>query len=305
MDVRRCGCACARYIRTHRSGWNLLDFVVVILNLFDPVLPDNTQVITCLRIGRCFRALRLLVRDKRVRRAFSSVVRALPKVGSTLLLGTAVFAIFAVIGTQMFKGKFYTCQDGDERSRDLGRTTDKFRNWQECEQNGGQMLRNPTHFDNFFASISSLVEIATMDRWVSILDNALDAPYSPGLLPSAMRQPWNAWFFVLFIFVFSLLVINLLICVIIESYLELTEHSTSLGRALSDTELALIRETKPRKRWKDPEGPVRKTASSPARCSGLFVALGCNVSCSMLRRAAACCASGAQAAFRGLPTPGL
>jgi hypothetical protein len=50
-----------------RSYWNYLDFVVVILNLFDPLLPNNTQVITCLRIGRCLRPLRLLVRPARTR----------------------------------------------------------------------------------------------------------------------------------------------------------------------------------------------------------------------------------------------
>jgi hypothetical protein len=131
-----------------RSYWNYLDFVVVILNLFDPLLPNNTQVITCLRIGRCLRPLRLLVRparaharparpahacacvraahraqtnaharankhtharankhtracaqthkraraqvrDKRMVRAFQSVLKALPEVGSTLLVGSA------------------------------------------------------------------------------------------------------------------------------------------------------------------------------------------------------------------------
>ena len=90
-------------IRFFRDPWKVFDFVVVAIALIP--LTDSFSVMRAFRLLRIFRLLSL---SPTLNRPVRALLRALPQVGSTLLLLIIVFYIFSVIATQLFGLEFPT-----------------------------------------------------------------------------------------------------------------------------------------------------------------------------------------------------
>lgn len=87
--------------RFFRSGWNVMDFLVVAVSLVPASGP-----LAILRSLRILRVLRLLSTVARLRQLTESLLSAIPSIGwITFMLGL-VFYVFAVIGTELFGGRF-------------------------------------------------------------------------------------------------------------------------------------------------------------------------------------------------------
>jgi voltage-gated sodium channel len=84
-----------------RDPWNLFDFAIVSLAL----LPtgDGLSVLRALRILRAFRLISMVPKMRLVVQAF---LKAIPGMGSIMLLMTLVFYVFAVMATQFFGEDF-------------------------------------------------------------------------------------------------------------------------------------------------------------------------------------------------------
>jgi voltage-gated sodium channel len=87
--------------RFFRSGWNVMDFLVVAISLVPATGP-----LSILRSLRILRVLRLLSTVARLRQLTESLLSAIPSIGwITFMLGL-VFYVFAVIGTELFGARF-------------------------------------------------------------------------------------------------------------------------------------------------------------------------------------------------------
>ncbi|HKL62468.1 MAG TPA: ion transporter, partial [Woeseiaceae bacterium] len=87
--------------RFFRSGWNVMDFLVVAISLVPAAGP-----LSILRSLRILRVLRLLSTVRRLRQLTESLLSAIPSIGwITFMLGL-VFYVFAVIGTELFGERF-------------------------------------------------------------------------------------------------------------------------------------------------------------------------------------------------------
>jgi voltage-gated sodium channel len=84
-----------------RSGWNLMDFVIVGVSL----LPASGPL-AILRSLRILRVLRLLSTVPRLRQLTESLLAALPSIGWILFMLSLVFYIFGVLGTELFGAAF-------------------------------------------------------------------------------------------------------------------------------------------------------------------------------------------------------
>ena len=80
-----------------KSGWNVFDLCVVVLSAIGPAYP-----LSIIRALRVLRTLRLVTRVKSMRIVVESFLRALPGIGSVLMVMLMMMFIFAVIGTRMF-----------------------------------------------------------------------------------------------------------------------------------------------------------------------------------------------------------
>jgi voltage-gated sodium channel len=87
--------------RFFRSGWNLMDFLIVAISLIPGSGPF--QILRSLRI---LRVLRLMSTVKRLRQLTESLLAAIPSIGWILFMLGLVFYVFAVIGTELFGQRF-------------------------------------------------------------------------------------------------------------------------------------------------------------------------------------------------------
>lgn len=107
-----------------RDPWRVFDFLVVAVALVPAT--GNLSVLRALRI---LRVLRLVSIVPSLRRVVSGLVRALPGMGSIVLLLSLVYYVFAVMATTLFASTF------------------------------------PENFGSLGASAYTLFEIMTMDSW--------------------------------------------------------------------------------------------------------------------------------------------
>ena len=96
-----------------KQGWNILDFFIVMISILG-LLADIVPVfgkLKCLRILRVLRPLRLLARHPGMKILITSLIKTLPSVVEVFAVVFVFHVVFAIMGMQMFVGKFGACTD--------------------------------------------------------------------------------------------------------------------------------------------------------------------------------------------------
>ncbi|CAL8386162.1 unnamed protein product [Gadus morhua 'NCC'] len=182
-----------------RNGWNLLDFIIVVVGLFSAILEQatkgdgGTQIggkaagfdVKALRAFRVLRPLRLVSGVPSLQVVLNSIIKAMVPLLHIALLVLFVIIIYAIIGLELFMGKMHkTCfehKNGNKgaivrRSRPSVPST-----WPTgvtCGQNGtmcsmgweGAQRRHHATSNNFaFAMLTVFQCITTMEGWTEVL----------------------------------------------------------------------------------------------------------------------------------------
>uniref|UniRef100_A0A7S2IRG1 Ion transport domain-containing protein n=1 Tax=Haptolina brevifila TaxID=156173 RepID=A0A7S2IRG1_9EUKA len=90
-----------------RSGWNILDFIIVIISLISLGVPAAKQ----LRVFRAIRPMRLVSRYESLKITFQTLLKSIPAMGSLITVALLFFIIFGILGLELFGGKFGYCYD--------------------------------------------------------------------------------------------------------------------------------------------------------------------------------------------------
>lgn len=122
------------------------------------------------------------------------------------------FLLFGILGTNFFKGAFYSCVPYSE-DEDLGPIKTKF----DCSNTGGVWVNSQTNFDNVLNSMVALFMMTTTEGWINIMWMGVDAV---GISYQPMRDYGLGWvsFFIAFIIVGSLFILNLFVGVVIDTF---------------------------------------------------------------------------------------
>ena len=102
-----------------RTGWSLLDVVVVSVSIAGLLSPSGGSQVKALRSLRAFRALRALRAVSRLpalRLVIDALFMAVPRVKETVTVILLIMYIFAVIGLQNFSGGAWVCNDTSQDS---------------------------------------------------------------------------------------------------------------------------------------------------------------------------------------------
>uniref|UniRef100_A0AC35GND3 Voltage-dependent L-type calcium channel subunit alpha n=1 Tax=Panagrolaimus sp. PS1159 TaxID=55785 RepID=A0AC35GND3_9BILA len=95
-----------------RNAFNLLDILVVAVSLISFVLKsDAISVVKILRVLRVLRPLRAINRAKGLKHVVQCVIVAVKTIGNIMLVTFMLQFMFAIIGVQLFKGTFFSCND--------------------------------------------------------------------------------------------------------------------------------------------------------------------------------------------------
>ena len=83
-----------------KSGWNVFDFVIVVIT----VIPfDNTAIAPIARIFRIFRVLRLLTSRPELKKIIDMLIGAIPSIVDIVILMFIVFYMYAIVGNFLFE----------------------------------------------------------------------------------------------------------------------------------------------------------------------------------------------------------
>jgi len=84
-----------------KSGWNLFDFVIVIISLLALVVPDLPGI-AVLRLFRAFRVFRLFKRIESLKLIIDGVMASLPGVFNAFLVLGILMGIWSIMGVEFF-----------------------------------------------------------------------------------------------------------------------------------------------------------------------------------------------------------
>uniref|UniRef100_UPI003511CB22 ion transporter n=1 Tax=Pararhodobacter marinus TaxID=2184063 RepID=UPI003511CB22 len=151
-----------------RNGWNLFDFVIVGISL----VPGG-HTLSVLRALRVLRLLRVISVAPALRRVVEGFVRAIPGMGSVIVLMGMIFYISAVLATQLFGPGF------PEWFGDLGASTYSLFQIMTLESWSHGIVRpimdvHPNSWI-FFVLFVVISAFAALNLFIGILVNAMDS----------------------------------------------------------------------------------------------------------------------------------
>ncbi|MGL4512182.1 MAG: ion transporter [Lacipirellulaceae bacterium] len=194
-----------RFYRYFLDPWNVFDFVVVAVCF----LPFDGQYAAVLRLARVFRALRLVTAVPQLQVLVNALLKSIPSMGYVLLLLVLLFYAYGVMGVFLFR-------DND-----------------------------PVHFRNLPTSMLTLFTVITQEGWDNVLyiqmygsnvhpfDNTTDVVAKPYAQPIVAPL-----FFVSFLFLGTMVLLNLFVGVIVSSMEEVShaEKQEELAEAVAAIE---------------------------------------------------------------------
>lgn len=93
-----------------RDGWNILDFIIVVLSLFSVSFSSlDISFVKTLRGLRMLRPLRVINRVPELKVVVNALFASLPEMGNVLIVGMLFWLIFSILGMQIFLGAFHYC----------------------------------------------------------------------------------------------------------------------------------------------------------------------------------------------------
>ena len=168
-----------------RSGWNLLDFLIVVVGYLDVTLSAvatsvSLSQLKALRLLRTLRPLRLIARAEGLRDSCNCFIASIPAGGQVSVLLSCGALIFGTVGQLRFGGKFHLCSDSDlwtarwVTSWVRGNETVEVRDWLDCIGGAGMVWRAPPmNFDDLSISLKTLFEAATFSGYSEVLVSAV------------------------------------------------------------------------------------------------------------------------------------
>ena len=154
-----------RFERYFKDGWNLFDFVILVLAL----MPDAGEFALIARLARLLRVLRVVTVVPQLRIIVSTLIRSLPGLANVGLLLSAVFYVYAIAGVHLFRD------------------------------------HDPAHWRSLGIALLSLFRVMTLEDWTDIMYVAMEL------------HPMAWLFFVSFVMLAAVIMINLVIAVVINN----------------------------------------------------------------------------------------
>jgi voltage-gated sodium channel len=205
-----------RFWRYFGDPWNVFDFSIVAVCF----LPLHAEFAAVLRLARVLRVLRLVTTVPRLQILVGALLKSIPSMGYVAILLLLHFYIYAVLGTFLF-----------------GRN-------------------DPVHFGELPRSMLTLFQVVTLEGWVEVLNVQMLGSANFGyegrehlILESKAAPAAAVAYFVSFILLGTMIILNLLIGVIMNSIQEMhaeaelakrLQHKKEIGHLTVNDEIGLL-----------------------------------------------------------------
>ncbi|XP_071554607.1 sodium voltage-gated channel paralytic isoform X7 [Temnothorax nylanderi] len=201
------------------NAWCWLDFIIVMVSLINFVASlcgaGGIQAFKTMRTLRALRPLRAMSRMQGMRVVVNALVQAIPSIFNVLLVCLIFWLIFAIMGVQLFAGKYFKCVDANKTTLSYEIIPDR----NACNTENYTWENSPMNFDHVGKAYLCLFQVATFKGWIQIMNDAID---SRELNKQPIRETniYMYFYFVFFIIFGSFFTLNLFIGVIIDNFNE-------------------------------------------------------------------------------------
>uniref|UniRef100_A0A673YHP7 Voltage-dependent L-type calcium channel subunit alpha n=1 Tax=Salmo trutta TaxID=8032 RepID=A0A673YHP7_SALTR len=206
-----------------RNAFNLLDLLVVSVSLASFFLHSSAiSVVKIFRVLKVLRPLRAINRAKGLKNVVQCVFVAIKTIGNILIVTTLLQFMFACIGVQLFKGRFYSCTDEAKhnpyecmgtfvvyKDGDMNHPMVRERKWQNSEFN----------FDNVLQGMLALFTVSTFEGWPQLLYKAIDAN-AANHGPIYNYRVEISIFFIIYIIIIAFFMMNIFVGFVIITFRE-------------------------------------------------------------------------------------
>ena len=199
-----------------RDSWSILDFIIVVTSLIDMSLESvNLPILRVIRLLRTLRPLRFISQNPNMRIVVNGLLKSMVAILNVLIVIGMVFVMFAILGNNLMGGKMKYCKVAS----DPGFSPYSISAEACTTLYNGTMVNNDANFDDIGQSMVTLFILTTMEGWPDILGAAMDAN-DPEVGPEFMASSTNGIFFIVFILVGSLFLMNMFVGVIFVQFTE-------------------------------------------------------------------------------------
>uniref|UniRef100_A0A2K6G431 Voltage-dependent L-type calcium channel subunit alpha n=1 Tax=Propithecus coquereli TaxID=379532 RepID=A0A2K6G431_PROCO len=206
-----------------RSYFNMLDLLVVAVSLISMGLESSAiSVVKILRVLRVLRPLRAINRAKGLKHVVQCMFVAISTIGNIVLVTTLLQFMFACIGVQLFKGKFYSCTDLSKMTEEECRGhyyVYKDGDPTQVELRRREWVHSDFHFDNVLSAMMSLFTVSTFEGWPQLLYKAIDS-HKEDVGPVYNNRVEMAIFFVIYIILIAFFMMNIFVGFVIVTFQE-------------------------------------------------------------------------------------
>ncbi|XP_064894650.1 voltage-dependent L-type calcium channel subunit alpha-1S isoform X2 [Columba livia] len=206
-----------------RNSFNILDLLVVAVSLISMGIESSTiSVVKILRVLRVLRPLRAINRAKGLKHVVQCVFVAIKTIGNIVVVTTLLQFMFACIGVQLFKGKFYRCTDPSKMTEKECRGY--FINYVDGDPTQIELqervwVHSNFHFDNVFSAMMSLFTVSTFEGWPELLYMAIDTN-AEDTGPIYNYRVEIAMFFIIYIILIAFFMMNIFVGFVIVTFQE-------------------------------------------------------------------------------------
>uniref|UniRef100_A0A8C2KF35 Voltage-dependent L-type calcium channel subunit alpha n=1 Tax=Cyprinus carpio TaxID=7962 RepID=A0A8C2KF35_CYPCA len=206
-----------------RNYFNLLDLLVVGVSLVSFGIQSSAiSVVKILRVLRVLRPLRAINRAKGLKHVVQCVFVAIRTIGNIMIVTTLLQFMFACIGVQLFKGKFYRCNDETKSSPEVCKGT--YILYKEGDVNQPIIQKRHWHnsdynFDNVLMAMMALFTVSTFEGWPALLYKAIDSNRE-NLGPIYNYRVEISIFFIIYIIIIAFFMMNIFVGFVIVTFQE-------------------------------------------------------------------------------------
>uniref|UniRef100_A0AAQ4QM08 Voltage-dependent L-type calcium channel subunit alpha n=1 Tax=Gasterosteus aculeatus aculeatus TaxID=481459 RepID=A0AAQ4QM08_GASAC len=210
-----------------RNSFNILDLIVVGVSLLSMGMESSAiSVVKILRVLRVLRPLRAINRAKGLKHVVQCVFVAIKTIGNIVLVTMLLNFMFACIGVQLFKGKFYSCTDplkmtGEECQGVFVKHTEN--SLQDTVLAQREWLNNDFNFDNVLKGMLALFTVSTFEGWPKLLYRAMDSDVED-MGPVFNNRVDVSIFFIIYIILIAFFMMNIFVGFVIVTFQEQGEQ---------------------------------------------------------------------------------
>ncbi|KAM3956913.1 muscle calcium channel subunit alpha-1 [Aphomia sociella] len=201
-----------------RSAFNVLDMLVVCVSLISMSFKSGSiSVVKILRVFRVLRPLRAINRAKGLKYVVKCVIVAIKTIGNIMLVTYLLQFMFAVVGVQLFKGKFFSCNDISKMTKNECQGTYLVFENRNYVVKDREWKRYDFHFDNVMKGMLTLFTVSTFEGWPGLLYVSIDSN-AEDRGPITNFRPIVAAYYIIYIIIIAFFMVNIFVGFVIVTF---------------------------------------------------------------------------------------